>query len=862
MQIVSGWSDDSHVYCVERNGDDIRIRKTRATWSAFFKGLDDSDRLALKRTTEVTGMRVENEYTRVDFRNKWARISIVNQVRERFEGALLGGDDSYDILEADVSPLRRLLTDSPEIAISGSPRVGWFDLETDSRVRFPDAIEGRTRILSWAVVDDRGRKIVDVLEAATDEAERALLGRFFDAIRELDVMLAWSGDTFDFPVLELRASALRVRMSNGNAPIWNRWAWLDAMNVFKKYNQAHDSGEERQSFSLNAIANQVVGEGKDAFDSSRTWHAWAAGGEERERLARYNLRDTELMPMIEAKTGFVALHLAVCETTRCIPDSASLGAAQQGDGFLLRLGSEHGYRFATKRYSESDESGGKFLGAYVMEPKKLGAIDNVHVCDFAGLYPSIMRSWNMSPDTYVFPVDVPKFAGRVCKLPDRNAHFRTDRRGVIPLALDKLIAQRAEYTKRADAAEPGSPDWERYKRLSSAFKIVANSFYGIVGSPFTRFFDRTIAEGVTQTGAWLIKHVARTSEAAKLIPFYGDTDSVFVEGDAETFSRVVSTLNEGWPGLLADMGCAESRIKLEYEKSFKRLVIVSAKRYAGKFAIYKGKRAPDDMKPEVKGLEYKRGDSIRLARAMQGEAIEMLLRPELPDVGEFREFVARWHMHVLDDDLDPDDVVLSQSVKALDEYSDRYTSPTCTAKIGRGKSATKCGYAFTFGTARIYAKGVEKSESKCPTCGTERKGSTFPIHVRVAKLLAERGEEVTHGTRVRFYIVTPTADENVPKGATHAIPASDPGAFERVDRAYYWDNRVYGATQRVLEAVYPGRDWSAPAIPKAPAATKLTGGDPGIATPRSKKRKTAADVMPLFDRTSEDGEATDAKGAA
>jgi len=850
MEIVSGWSDERHVYFVERSGDDVRVRRLPARWSAFFVGLDDDDRKTLQRSREVNGLAVEGKYTRVDFVSKWARVDACRRIGEVFKGAGMALDaPEFSILEADVGPLRRALTDHGTIQVSANPRMGWFDLETDSRKSFADARDGKARILSWALVDDRGREIVEVLDEDTDAAERALVGRFFDAVRDLDVLLAWNGDGFDFPVLENRSHALRVRHANGRPPIWNRWCWLDAMQVFKKYNQAHDSGEERASFSLNAIANHVLGEGKDAFDASKTWEAWHAGGEERERLARYNLRDTVLLPRIEAKTGFVALHMAVCRVTRCVPDSASLGAAQQGDGFLLRLGAERGYRFATKVFRDGSDGFEKFAGAYVMEPRKLGVIDGVHVCDFAGLYPSIMRSWNMSPDTLANRFDVRSGKlSTVCKLPDRDVYFRTDFRGVIPLALDQLVAQRAEYTKRADAAEPGSEEWDRFKRLSSAFKIVANSFYGIVGSPFTRFFDRTIAEGVTQTGAWLIKHVARTSEAAGLIPFYGDTDSVFVEGDGDAFSRVVSTLNEGWPATLADMGCTESRIKLEYEKSFRRLVMVSAKRYAGKFAIYKGKVAPDGMKPEVKGLEYKRGDAIRLAREMQAEAIAMLLRPEIPDVGEFRAFVDAWRSRVLTGEVSREDLVLSQSVKDLDEYADRFTTAECGAKIGKGKSAVKCGHIFKYGVHRD-----KRADTECPKCGTPRKVSTLPAHVRVAKILAARGEAITAGSRVSYFVVTPGPDDDA-GGNLLALPADDPGAFERVDRGYYWDSRVYPPTQRLLDIVYPGRGWDAPAVPKAPKPAKVEPDETQAKPkPATRKRKTTADVLPLFGDASDDG---------
>jgi DNA polymerase elongation subunit (family B) len=877
-ELVSGWSDDDGVYLVERDGERVSARRLPARWSAFVGGMNEADRKTLQRSRDVVSLSVEpNGLTRIDFKNRWARKESIQRIGEaiklrKFDAAMYNEDPlaaqrAGVILEADVQPLRRLLSDVPTIQI-GNPRPAYLDLEVDSRKTFDEMKTGKARILAWALYADSGAKLGSaVLEADSDDAERALLRGLFEALESVDVVLAWNGDGFDFPVLEMRTSRLRVKLRTGKVPTWNRWCWLDHMEVFKKYNQAHDSGEERASFSLNAIAQHVCGEGKTEFDAKHTWASWAAGGEERGRLLAYCEQDTGLMPKIEAKTGFVALHIAVCQVTRCFPDSASLGAAQQGDGFLLALGTQRGFRFPTRRAFDEEEEHQAFLGAYVMAPKRTGVIDDVHVCDFAGLYPSIMRSWNMSPDTLLAPRDRSEVAQ--CRLPDRDVRFRTDRRGIFPEALDLIVSERARYTKRSDDAEPGSDEWSRYKRLSSAYKIIANSFYGIVGSPFTRYFDRTIAEGVTQTGAWLIKHVAATSERAGLDPFYGDTDSVFVQGDAARFSKVVESLNDSWPATLRGLGCTESRIKLEYEKSFRRLVLVSAKRYAARYALYKGKPAPADMKPEVKGLEYKRGDALRLTREMQKEAIDILLDVDgpTPTPATFREFVERWRVRVLEGELAAEDIILSQSVKALGEYVDRYTSPRCTGKVEAATAAGKKGKkscGFEYGSNAIppdvlreMREGKPEEEiahQRCPRCKAVRKLASHPAHVRVAKLLAARGEPVMAGTRIEYLIVGRPEDDESGDDKMNAVPAHDPGAFEKIDRDYYWDKRILPPTARLLEAVWPHERWKETAASRA-RAEKAAAKEAAKAERKRDPRAGVAD-LPLF--SAHDPHGTDA----
>jgi DNA polymerase elongation subunit (family B) len=808
VELVSGWVDDDRVYVVERSGDDTRIRSIRARWSMFFNALDQEDRQTLQRMPEVVGLEQVDGYTRIDFKNRWTRKDVRFRIESNNRGSLAGRGPAFELLEADVNPLRRMLSDNPNLVVSANPRLGWFDIETDSRKRFSDAREGRARVLSWALVDHRGQSFSAVLEADTDAAEKALIENFLSTARDVDVLLAWNGDGFDFPVLAKRGDKLGV-MPQGRYPMWNRWCWLDHLAVYAKYNMhSHESGAEKASFKLQDVAMNVLGQGKDDFDASKTWEAWAAGGAERQRMHAYNIQDTALLPRIEARTGYVALHLAVCAITRCFPDSNSLMASQQGDGFLLSLGAQHGYRWPTKADRPALE---RYEGAYVMEPTRLGAIDDVHVADFASLYPSIMRSWNMSPDTLLYPADRDPPQGS-SKLPfdHATARFRNDRRGMLPLALDELVTKRGEYNAAMKAAPTGSPQWDHYKRLISAFKIVANSFYGIVGSAYTRFFSRPVAEGVTKTGAWLIKRVALEAKTAGLDPFYGDTDSIFVAGDRARFGALVEELNARWEPMLSGFGCQRCFIDLDFEKSFRRLILVSAKRYAAAYSVFKGDAVGPDMKPEVKGLEYKRGDTVRLAREMQREAIGMLLGDEIPPADEMMEFLVQWRERVLRGELVLDDIVLSQGVKDLGEYKARYTSKVCTGRIGK----QRCGNEF------LSTEVVGATPEICKRCRSVRKLASPPLHVRVALLLKERGDEVREGTRIEYVVVAGNGER------LEGIPARDPGALERVDREHYWDAKICPPTARILECVYPGRPWQE--------------------TPSQRRRREAAEMRPRY----------------
>jgi DNA polymerase elongation subunit (family B) len=796
-KFVSAWTEKNKTYLVERiNEDTVKIRAVPARFSFFVTGLDEYDRMALGRDPGVIGVIDQGRYTRVNCRNHWTRKELV----EVLEEAIVRNESGAKILEADVSPLRRLLSDVPNLEIDPEPNVVFLDLETDSRATFSEATRGEARLLSFAVCDAAGRASSGLLAADTDEAERSLWGEFFDVLRGYDCVLAWYGSGFDFLVIQNRSVRLGVTL-NGREIQWHRWTWLDHLELFMKYNKL-GTGEEKTSYALDHVAQYLLGEGKGklAFDSSKTWEAWAAGGEERERLLRYNEQDAALLPRIEEKTGFLALHLAVCQICRVFPDTESLNATIQGDGFLLRLGEEHGIRWPTKKPVDDEAVYEKFKGAYVMEPGRYGAIPTVHVADFAGLYPSIMRTWNMSLETKVnlrgvyddIPEDVelePRVKSGLCQLPNRATWFKTTEEGMFKIALDRLVYKRAEYTALMKKETPGSKQHEKFKRLSQAFKTVANSFYGIVGSPFSRFFDVEIAEGVTQTGKWLLQNVIRESQAVGFDPFYGDTDSVFVAGcTPEEFRALVDALNESWSKRLEPWGIGSHFIDLDFEKTFSRIIMITAKRYVGKFLMYKGKAAPDDAPPEVKGLEFNRGDSIRLARDFQRQVIDRLLERDLPSAADMRDLVLDWKNRVYRGELSLEDVVMSQSLsKSLREYS------------------------------------VQSA----------------PPHVRVARLMVERGEQIGEGARVRFLVIPGDGSKLNP------IPASDPGALERIDRIYYWGRKVYPPVQRVLEKVYPKEQWAETTKEKRSREFEAKGqgtlfdtiGSHSTVTPRRRKKR-------------------------
>lgn len=786
-RIVNAYLDEDELSLVllHRDTKGALVRRTvRPEWVSYHLRAElrpHEDLMRMLSTSQaVRSVTDEGEYVRVAWVDKWARRGACFGKRDLISPFQREGVRHF---EADVDPVRRYLTDHDvELA---SPRRCYLDLECDSRVPFSRKEE--MRILSWAVTDDDGFERVEALSEETDAAERDLIGELLKVLGDYDQVLAWSGDRFDFPVLTARTNR-HIRGVD-----MKRWHWLDHLVLFRRMNMhSAESGEEKASFALGAISQALLGDTKDDFDASKTYEAWknatpCPDGKCRACracLMRYNLKDTVLLTKIERKTGYVALFGTLSEVCRVMPNSQGLQPTRQMDGYMLRLGKEAGKKFPSKTYRDSSYMEEQFDGAYVMEPKNMGIRRNVHVCDFSSLYPSIILTWNMSPETkYGTPYlsrarrdrtaeSPPPFP--VCTSPITGQRFRTDVRGILPYALEQMIAMRKKWNDLKASLPPGTPEWHDADRRSTAYKVAANSFYGVVGSPFSRFYDRDVAESVTQNGKWLLVDlVLAEAERRGMTAEYGDTDSGFVAGtDRASFAAFVRECNEVIiPAALRDVAhTARNDIKLAYEKEFRILVFVSAKRYVGYYAHYKGKEATSDSKPEVKGLEYKRGDSSAMARRLQQRVIEMLRDNE--NAPDYRAVLREAMEEVTSGPLTYDQVVVSKNLsKPLSDYG-----------------------------------GKTKKD------GTE----SVPAHVIVGRILEARGLDVGEGTRVEYVVVDGSKTPAV------VIPGQDYAG--ECDRWYLWENLVYPPTQRLLEAAFVEHDWKTglekirPATPRAKGA--------------------------------------------
>lgn len=385
------------------------------------------------------------------------------------------------------------------------------------------------------------------------------------------------------------------------------------------------------SFSLEYVAQALLGEGK-AIDNpyQRMDEIQRRFDEDKPALARYNLKDCELVTRIFAATELLAFLLERASVTGLPADRMGGSVAAFTHLYMPRM---HRQGFVAPNLG--DVVGAASPGGFVMNSRP-GLYDSVLVLDYKSLYPSIIRTFLIDPvglvDGMRHPDDehsVPGFLG---------ARFSRMRH-----SLPAIVGQ---VWKGRDEAKR-----ENNKPLSQALKIIMNAFYGVLGSTGCRFFDPRLASSITMRGHEIMRRTRELIEAEGYEVIYGDTDSTFVwlrharneDEAARIGGALVDRVNAWWQEDVRERFGLESALELQFERHYRRFFMPtirgaeegSKKRYAGLSLLADGSE-----EIVYKGLETVRSDWTPLAQQFQRELYSRIFKRE-PYEDYVRDYVRR-----------------------------------------------------------------------------------------------------------------------------------------------------------------------------------------------------------------------------
>ena len=254
--------------------------------------------------------------------------------------------------------------------------------------------------------------------------------------------------------------------------------------------------------------------------------------------------------------------------------------------------------------------GETYVGGLVLPPV-IGIHENVVCLDFSSMYPSIMIAFNISPDTVVHGNDDCYVA------PEVGYKFKKEPDGFFKKILIDLINRRSSVKKKIENLPKDSDEYRALDIQQQSLKILTNSFYGYTGWSAARWYRRECAEATTAYGRHFIRRAVSVAEELGMKVIYGDTDSLFVKAQVDK-DELIRKAEE-----LASKISEELPLDLDIEEFYNAIF------FTGKKKRYAGLTSSGEV--VVKGLEVKRGDWCELAKEIQSEVINIILKDRDPE---------------------------------------------------------------------------------------------------------------------------------------------------------------------------------------------------------------------------------------
>ncbi|WP_423454470.1 DNA polymerase II [Ottowia sp. VDI28] len=499
-----------------------------------------------------------------------------------------------------------------------------------------------------------------------------------------DVIIGWSVIQFDLRVLQKAADASSVPLLLGRErrPIaWRthpgRQGYLFAPmpgRVVVDGIEALRAGMwSFPSFSLEAVSQELLGEGKEIGDAyDKMAEIERRYQEDKPALASYNIRDCALVLRIFDKLELLPFVLERAQTTGLQVDHFGGSIAAFSHHYLPRM-----HRLGYVAPNVGDIVAKAFPGGYVMDSTP-GFYDSVVVLDYKSLYPSIIRTFLVDPvglaegtntDAQDRPVQGPQGT-----LFSREKHCLPD--------IVTTLSNARDEAKRA-----------RNQPLSQALKLLMNSFAGVLGASECRFFDPKLVSAVTMRGHEVMKLTRAFVEQRGYQVIYGDTDSIFIwlkrtypNAEAHAIGAIlVQDINAWWTLKLREEQQLENFLEIEFDTHFAKFFmptirgsdVGSKKRYAGLSVNEEGR---EEM--VYRGLEMARSDWTPLARQFQEGLLSRIFHGE-----PYQAFVADYARSMLDGQMDALLIYRKRLRHRLDAYEVNVPPQVRAARIADAHNA-------------------------------------------------------------------------------------------------------------------------------------------------------------------------------
>ena len=533
----------------------------------------------------------------------------INSISSENKPCIFGIEGAVTPLESDPQKLKVLSFNIEICNPVGKPSVSKDPI---SLISF-SSNEGLRKVISTK------KSSLDFVETVSNEKE--LIKKCIETIESEDpnIIIGYHSDNFDFPYLKQRAKKCGLHLKLGLdqsevkfrklghrtiASIKGR-IHIDIYRVVRRY-------VTLSSHTLQSVHLELFGEDKPDFPADYIYRCWNEGGEKLDKFLRYTLENAiavtrigeRMLPLVIELTNIVGQPLF---------DIARTGTGSQTEWYLMRKAHEQGHIIPNK-----SKKWGHVIGGYVKEPVH-GLHENIVYFDFRSLYPSIIISKNISPETLTEDINEECYIA-----PEFGHQFKKNIVGFIPLATREILENRI----RIKAMMKNSTDPEERQSLDikqSAIKILVSTIYGLFNHNSYRWYCIEASEAINAWGRDFLKSTMKDAENFGFRVLYADTDGFFAtiiykEQLNGEMGLELEARNQADEFLQEKNDNLPKGMELEFEGFYQRGLFVTKKRYA----------LIEDENMVVKGLELVRRDWTPVAKKTQRKVLMAILKDVSP----------------------------------------------------------------------------------------------------------------------------------------------------------------------------------------------------------------------------------------
>lgn len=422
---------------------------------------------------------------------------------------------------------------------------------------------------------------------------------------------------------------------------------------------------------------------KDDIKPKEIFQLQKGSPEDRAKVGKYCIQDCALCNLLLNKLQILNNNVGMANVCS-VPMSYLFlrGQGIKGTSLVAKYCRKKNYLIPVlekpKEIPEEDRDKVGYEGATVLTPNPKVYFVPITVLDYSSLYPKSMISRNLSHETIILDekynnlkdynyievlVNNKDGTKKTCRFAER----KDGKKGIIPEILTELLEQREKY-KNLMKKEPDKFKEKMLDGLQLAYKVTANSLYGIIGSLTSAISLVDISASTTATGRDHLMLAKQTVENAfpgsEII--YGDTDSIFIKFSIlddkgqpiEDKRALIESIKLGKQAADLINAKVKKPQKIVYEKTLWPFIILAKKKYVGN--LYK--EDPEHYDLKFMGIVLKRRDNAQIVKEVVGGIIHSVLNERSVDLAV--KHVKRILLNILNRKYPLDKFVISKSLKS------------------------------------------------------------------------------------------------------------------------------------------------------------------------------------------------------